>query len=320
MSAVYQPMALELHLPWEVDELRERAFKRHLKRLLIPLCLLALIIPWLPSIPVEDALSVDPPSRTQVLLDPIEAPEPEPVAPEPEPEPVRPEPAQPEPEPVAPQSTPSQQTAEPAPTPADRRESVAQSQGMDELSNQLNALRGSVNVASLRRKNLTAEAAGEVARAERSRLGREMTRRSDGVVVDDAVMASDVTALAAHDSADVEGLAMSDLPAGGPASHRSGGQGHRDMESIRRTLERTKGNVYALYQRALQENPGLTGEFTFKLVIEPEGHISQLTLLVSELGARDLEQEILHRIEQVNFGAMSVPPTVVEYRFVFMPS
>lgn len=311
-----EPMALDLHLPWELDEQREASFKRTLKRLIIPLLLLFVVVPWLPTFDSGLALERESAKRTQVLLDPIEAPEPEPVAPEPPP------PSEPEPEPVEPVAAPTPQPAA-APTPQpepDTRDTVASSQGMDELSNQLSAVRSSVNVASMQRRNLSDNQGGDVARTERARLGREMSARSNGTVVDETVMQSDITALSAHQAAEVEGLDMDSLPASHPRSHESGQSGQRDMESIRRTLEQAKGNVYALYQRALQDDPNLTGEFTFKLVIEPNGSISQLTLLVSELGMNDLEQQILSRIGQVDFGAMPVPPTVVEYRFVFLPS
>lgn len=313
-----EPMALDLHLPWELDEQREAAFKRTLKRMAIPLLLLFVVVPWLPTFDTGLELEDDTVKRTQVLLDPIEPPEPEPVAAEPPP------PPKPEPKPVEPVAAPTpkpQPAAAPTPQPEpDARESVATSQGMDELSNQLSAVRSAVNVASMQRKNLSDNEGGEVARTERARLGREMTTRSNGTVVDESVMQSDITALSAHQAAEVEGLDMNSLPASNPRAHLSGQSGQRDMESIRRKLEQTKGNVYALYQRALQDDPNLTGEFTFKLVIEPNGSISQLTLLVSELGVKDLEQQILARIEQVDFGAMPVPPTVVEYRFVFLPS
>lgn len=315
-SNAMEPMALDLHLPWELDEQRETAFKRTLKRLGLPLLLLFVVVPWLPTFDSGLDLEKETVKRTQVLLDPIEAPEPEPEVAEP------PTPPKPEPKPVEPVAAPTPEP-QPAATPQaepDARESVATSQGMDELSNQLSAVRSAANVASMQRKNLSDNQGGDVARTERARLGREMTTRSNGTVVDETVMRSDITALSAHEAAEVDGVDMDSLPASNPRSHLSGQGGQRDMESIRRKLEQTKGNVYALYQRALQDDPNLTGEFTFKLVIEPNGSISQLTLLVSELGVRDLEQQILARIEQVDFGAMPVPPTVVEYRFVFLPS
>lgn len=322
MSQVMQPMALDLNLPWQVDAQREDSFKKIVKWILVPLLVLFLVVPFLPKIDsaydAEDDLAV----RTQILLDPVAEPEEEPVVPEPEPEPevqAEPEPAAPAPSPEAsPEPAPTPET-EPEPT-VDSRQSVAESQGMTELSSQLDAMRGAVNVQSMENKNLSDNESGEVARAERARLGQELTTRSSGTVVDETVMTSEITGLSAHESTQVEGLSLSDMPPGSQRSHVSGQTGQRDMESIRRTLEQARGNIYSLYQRALNDEPGLTGEFTFKLVIEPNGSVSELTLLVSELGISQLESDILERIRAVEFGEMDVPPTVVEYRFVFLPS
>lgn len=321
MFLTLEPMALDLDLPWQVDEQREKAFKKILARVFIPLLLLFIIVPFLPTIDTGFVETDDAPVRTQILLDPVVEPEPEPVV-------VKPEP---KPEPPAP--VPVTQTKPPAPVPqkrpqprpktveqADLKESVAASQGLSELSSQLSALRSSVNMTSLQNKNLSDNEGGSVAKAERARLGQDLATRSSGVVVNETVMAGEITRLSDHQSAAVEGLVMNDAPAGNNSSHLSNQSGQRDMESIRRTLEQAKGSVYALYQRALLENPGLRGEFTFKLVIEPNGSISKLTLLVSELDIAELERNILERIKQVNFGSKDVPPTVVEYRFVFLPS
>lgn len=309
MALAYEPMALELDLPWQVDEQREKAFKDMLKRILIPLLLLFIIVPFLPKVDLDYITDQDLPVRTQILLDPIVEPEPEPVPqPKEKPKPVAPAPA------AQPQSTAQ------SPRENELKKSVSESQGLSELSRQLNAARSSVNVASMKKKNLSETDGGKVAAAERSRLGEDLTTRSSSTVVNDTVMQGEMTELSAHQSAAVEGLVTSDSPSGGQKSHLSNRVGQRDMESIRRTLEQAKGNVYALYQRALQENPGLTGEFTFELVIEPNGSISNLTLLVSELGVAELERNIIARIKTVDFGAKDVPPTVVEYRFVFLPS
>lgn len=322
MSLALEPMSLNLDLPWRVDEEREKSFRETLKRILIPVLLLFIIVPFLPTVDRGYLSEDDMPIRTQILLDPIV--EPEPIIPEPEPEPARPRP-EPQPEPPAPvaetrpQPTTPQPRAEPPPE-VDLRKSLAESQGLSELSNQLNAVRGSVNVASMQTKNLSDNTGGEVTRAERARLGEDLSTRTSSAVINESVMQGEITELAAHQSAAVEGVVMIDVPAGSQHSHSSSQEGRRDMESIRRTLEQAKGNVYALYQRALLDHPGLTGEFTFELVIEPNGSISNLTLLISELGIAELENNILERIKTVRFSAMDVPPTVVEYRFVFLPS
>lgn len=328
MSLALEPMSLELGLPWQVDEQREKAFKRILKWVLIPLLLLFIAVPLLPTVDTGYVEKDDAPVRTQVLLDPIVEPEPEPVVVKPEPKPKpkpKPKPQPKPPAPVAqPQSQPQPQPQAPSPpkpkTAEEIRKSVAESQGLSDLSSQLSAMRSSVNITSLQNKNLSDDEGGDVAKTERARLGQDLAVRTSGTVVNETVMAGEITRLSEHQSAVVEGVVMNDVPAGGHSSHVSSQTGQRDMESIRRTLEQAKGSVYALYQRALLENPGLTGEFTFELVIEPSGAISNLKLLVSELGIRELETEILERIKAVDFGAMDVPSTVVEYRFVFLPS
>lgn len=309
MSVVFQPMALELGLPWQEDEQREKVFKDTLKRTLIPLFILFIIVPFLPTVDFGYLLDADAPVRTQILLEPIVEAKPEPI----------PQP-QPKPKPVAPTATPNTQTSPEAAAKTKLKESVSRSQGLMALSRQLSAARNAVDISSMRNKNLSTNTDGQVARTERARLGEDLATKSSGVSVSGTVMQGEITQLAGHQTAAVEGVAMDGLPAGGDFSYLSNQTGQRDMESIRRTLEQAKGTVYALYQQALRDNPGLTGEFTFELVIEPNGSISELTLLVSELGIAELEKSILDRIRNVNFGVMEVSPTVVEYRFVFLPS
>lgn len=323
MALALEPMALDLGLPWQVDERREQAFRRTLKFILIPLLLLFIVVPFLPTVDRSYVADHDLPIRTQILLDPVA--EPEPIISEPEPAPPK---IAPEPEPPAPaapvaqtpaRATPAPAAPKPEPKPADLRQSVAESQGLADLSSQLNAARGAVNIASMQNKNLSDNLGGEATRADRARLGQELATRTT-TTVNETVMRSDITELSAHQSAMVEGVIMADVPEGSQYSHLSSHSGRRDMESIRRTLEHAKGNIYSLYQRALVDNPGLTGEFTFELVIQPNGTVSELKLLVSELGLSDLERNILERIRSVQFTSMDVPPTVVEYRFVFLPS
>jgi outer membrane biosynthesis protein TonB len=305
MSLAFEPMALELDLPWQADEQREKAFKDALKRTLIPLLILFIVVPFLPKVDLGYLLDDDVPVRTQILLEPIVEPKPEPI---------------PQPKPVAPAKQPKAPASPEAAAKSKLKKSVSQSQGLMELSRQLSAARSAVDISSMQNKNLSSNEGGQVARTERARLGEDLATKSSGVSVSGTVMQGEMTQLAGHQTAAVEGVVMNGLPAGEESSYLSNQTGQRDMESIRRTLEQAKGNVYALYQQALRDNPGLTGEFTFELVIEPNGSISELTLLVSELGIGDLEQSILNRIRNVNFGVMDVSPTVVEYRFVFLPS
>lgn len=322
MSANLQPFALELQLPWHADEEREKAFKNILKRVLIPVLILFLLVPWLSQIEKEyvpDETRV----QTVVLLDPpkpVPPPPPPVVQEKPKPVPVEPpKVAEPKPAP-SPKTDDRPKAVAKAPT-VDTKTSIAKSQGLAELSSQLKSLRGSVDVAKMQKKNVSTNEGGTVAASDRSVLGADnIVRKSEGIVVSEEIMKGELVALAEHQSTEVEGVVGGDANVGSQYSHLSGQTGKRDMESIRRTLEQTKSSVYTLYQRALLDHPDLAGKFTFSIVIEPNGSISNLKLVVSELGIAELENSILARIKQVNFGAKDVSPTRIEYKFVFLPS
>ncbi|MGQ9427007.1 AgmX/PglI C-terminal domain-containing protein [Gilvimarinus sp. F26214L] len=317
-----EPQALDLALPWQSNEEQEQRFRKLLKRILIAIAVLAVIIPWLPVFEKEYETPEDSIAKTKVMLEPI-------VQPEPEPEPVveeTPPPPAPKPEPE-PEPQPETRTvaesppAPPPPTPKPKdKESVMKEQGLSDLSNQLSALRGTVSVAKLQRKNVSKSDLGQKEYTARDRFGEDIAaKRSDGIQVDDVIQQENVT-LAAYSGVAVEATAYSDQPGGSQLSFLSGQAGRRDMENIRRTFEAAKSSVYSLYLQALNDNPDLAGKFIFRLVIEPDGSISELELVSSELGQRSLENTILERIKRINFGEKEVSPTAVEYAFSFLPS
>jgi hypothetical protein len=328
MSTTFQPLALELELPWQSDQQQEEKFKRILRRLLILFLLLFLIMPLLNLIEQE----YKQPEQVLVEATLLLKPKPKPVPPPPlvtkpvETKPVEPKVAQPVEKVQTPMKAP---TAEKDDKPkaiakapqVDKKESIAQAQGLSELSKQLNSLRGSVDVSKLRNKNVSDTTIGTHAASDNTVLGAETAnRRSGGINVNDSAMKGDSVALANHRSTEIEGVIGGDAFDGSQLSDLSGQAGKRDMESIRRTLESVKSNVYSLYQQSLLDNPDLAGKFTFKIVIQPDGSISDLRLISSELGIKKLESDILARIKRVNFGAKDVLPTTVEYKFVFLPS
>ena len=310
-----QPLALDLELPWNVDQEHEDKFYRLIKRIILGVCVFLVIVQFLPVFELTK-IEEEEVVKTTVMLEPREEPVVEPEKPVPPPQPK----VKPKPKPQKP-TVAKKQSSKPA-APKKEKESVIASQGLDDLSSQLSALTGALDMQKLRKKNVTNSERGKVAQNSEERLGKDnLTRRSGGVVVDDEIMKADVSALAAHESAEVEGLDFTaNIPGGTSDSYGSIRQGMRDMESIRRTLESTKSRVYTIYQRALAENPDLSGKFTFKLVIEPSGKISKLVLVSSELGIKELEDQILNNIQKVNFGQADVLATPVQYKFVFLPS
>ncbi|MBE0486578.1 AgmX/PglI C-terminal domain-containing protein [Marinobacter sp.] len=297
-------------LPWDASSEEDSRFKRILKRLLLLLLLLALVLPWLPLPEIDRAEREQvPPSLAKVLIDRKVPPPPPP------PEPVKQE-TQPE---------PAEKTAAPAPAKEVQkaREKVSQ-MGVAAFSDELASLRSSLDVAKLQAQN-TNVATGAAAKAARSVLGAQSATKTSGGV-NSSVMndTGSGTQLAARDTTAVDspiggGSGGSGAGAGSGGSRKSTVAGGRDMEQIRRVFEQHKGAIYALYNRALRSNPALQGKFVFHIVIEPDGSISSIRMVDSDLSDQNLEVRLLARIQMIAFGPEDVAATPVNYKFDFMP-
>lgn len=317
---IIQPLSPDLALPWSPNAKQEALFKRWTKRTLIVLLLLFIIIPWLPVFEKE---YVPPPQKivkTKVVLeaDQLIPPKPIPVKPKAKPKP-KPKPKS-KPKESAPKKDQNKAANKPAATKKDTKVALSQSKGLANLSSQLAALRGKTNAAGMKKKKISTNKKGMVATVDRGILGEnKATQASLGIDVDENVMKNVATELADHQTSNVEGLVSLGV-AGGTDSNYSYVSGLRDADSIRQIFEQKKGLIYALYYDALNSYPDLHGKFIFKMVIQPNGKISNLVLVSSELGIIELEQQMLSRIQLFDFGVEDVSATPVEYRFVFIPS
>lgn len=311
MTAMTSPY--DFVLPWESSREEDSRFKKILKRLLLLLLLLAVILPWLPLPEIERAEKERvPPSLAKVLIQEKKV-----VPPPPPPEPVKQE--------EKTETVKEKVAAEPAPAKKVQkaREKVSK-MGVAAFSDELASLRSSLDVAKLKAKN-TNVTTGAAAKAARSVLGATSATKTSGGVNSSVMNDSGTgTQLAAHSSTAVDspigsGTGGSGAGASGGGSHRSSVAGGRDMESIRRVFEQHKGAIYALYNRALRSDPGLKGKFVFHIVIEPDGSISSIDLVDSQLTDQKLELKLLARIQMISFGPEDVAATPVNYKFDFMP-
>lgn len=108
---------------------------------------------------------------------------------------------------------------------------------------------------------------------------------------------------------------------GGGTLHRGGsGKASRSLEDIRLVFERNKGALYAIYNRALREEPSLQGKVVLELKIAPSGQLVDCRILSSELKAKELEQKLIARIRQFDFGAKDVDQMTVSWPLDFLPS
>jgi len=108
--------------------------------------------------------------------------------------------------------------------------------------------------------------------------------------------------------------------AGGTLQKGGSGKASRSIEEIKLVFERNKGAIYAIYNRALREEPSLQGKVVLELKIAPAGQVTDLRIVSSELKSADLERKLLARIRQFDFGAKDVDAITVTWPVDFLPS
>ena len=107
---------------------------------------------------------------------------------------------------------------------------------------------------------------------------------------------------------------------GGTLQKSGSGKASRSIEEIKLVFERNKGAIYAIYNRALRDDPALQGKVVLELKIAPSGEVAGLRIVSSELKAEDLEKKLLARIRSFDFGAKDVDAMVVTWPVDFLPS
>jgi hypothetical protein len=299
----------DFQLPWESAKREDERFKRILKRLLLLFFIFAFIVPWLPlpQIEREEAERVPPKLAKLILRQKL------PAAPKPAPPPK-----------VVENTKPVDKKTESAKqVKVEKARKKVASMGIGAFSKQLKSLRSSLDIAKLQASNTNVKT-GAAAKSTRSVLGRNTaTKTSGGIVASNMSTNGNGTQLSGRNGVTIAGNSGDGDSvtggSGGGGKSRSTVNGGRDMESIRRVFEKHKGAIYAIYNRALRNDPEIKGKYVFHLVIEPSGSISSIKMVSSELGNSKLESKLLARIRMINFGQEDVTATPVNYKFDFLP-
>jgi periplasmic protein TonB len=108
--------------------------------------------------------------------------------------------------------------------------------------------------------------------------------------------------------------------AGGTVQRGNSGKASRSTEEIKLVFDRNKGAIYAIYNRALREDPGLQGKVVLELTIAPSGAVSECRIVSSDLKSPELEAKLLARIRQFDFGAKDVDLMIAKFPVDFLPS
>src|SRR5579862_9374590 len=232
----------------------------------------------------------------------------------------------PKPPPPVPQVKPKPETKPvpvPIPKPVDK---VAEARKKAErqiskIKDELADLRRDVDLTALGQAKLQG-AVGQDSHAERSLIASNAGVGSGGIVT---------TAIASRGFGRGAG-AVGDYQAGtvnsriaqaghGEAVSRSGsGKASRSEEEIALIFDRNKGAIYALYGRALRQQPDLQGKLVLEFTIAPSGEVTECHVVSSELKDPDLERMIVARVKLFRFEAKDVAPITTTKPIEFVPA
>lgn len=294
----------------------DRRFRRLLLRFGLPMLLWALVVPWLHFEPPAPVLKIAEPVPRRVELLP-EPPKPRPVEPKREAE--RPQSL---PKPV-PKPLPEAAAAPAASAPKPDARQQAAAAGLMRMREQLAALNDRSLVAVDSQQALitgarTASGSGPALAAAGSSAGAG-TAGSRGVAGQGAV-----GDLGARRTGQVQSGTAGGGAGIGTGAGRTGaaGRGGRGLEEIQLGFDRSKSSLNAIFSRAARETVGMgAGRIVVSLSIAPDGSVTRCELVSSSFANPALEQKLLARIRQMNFGAKDVPPfTYPNYPIDFLPS
>lgn len=318
-------------LPWTTEAEQERNFRKLLAITVAAFLAVAMLLSVLPvPEPEPGAVEEIPPRFARLVLERPEPPPPPPPVerrepePPPEPEPVR------EPERVVEQRTVTPEPAAvetPAPPPVDRTLEArerARVAGVLPFAEQLSALRDNEALGRLDAPQVASSSAGAEAGpavAERALITSLAGRGSGGI--NTAALSRDTGGggLAGRATTQVESPVAA-LGGGGGEEVSAAGGGERparSREEIERVFDRNKGAIYALYNRALRENPTLQGKLVLRLTIAPDGRVTHCEVVSSELGDPELEQKLVQRVMLFQFEPKDVEPITTTKPIDFFP-
>ena len=293
-------------LPWTPSEAEERLFRRIVGATIGLFLAFGILIPLLPEPPVIQPLAPEESQRivefilTQPKPPPVEAPKPVEV-PKAKTKVVTPVPV-----------------ARVVPEP-DPRKKAAES-GLLALADELADLRDMDVDRDVKDTPLNA-GVGDKTRVDRNILTASVGTNSGGIAVSRASsgFGGGSTGLKGNTTARV---ASTVAGSNAPEATRSGksGKASRTREEIELVFDKNKSAIYALYSRALRDNPALQGKVVLEVTIAPSGEVTQCRVISSELGDPELERKLVARVKMFRFESRDVATMTTTKPIEFFPA
>ncbi len=319
------PFYREYDLPWTLGRSQEQKFQRLLGIVFAVALALGLVWPFIP-VPEPDPNEVIeiPPRIAQLLLEekPLPPPPPPPKEEEPEPEPEEePEPEQvaetepePEPEPIIPEP-------EPEPVPDQTEIAREQARAAFTFAEDLTDLVDNDLVDSVADDRELTASVGEAQRNERSMITSKAGAASGGINTASMSRNTGGTQIAGRNTTKIESP-VDNVPeqAGGARRTGTSNKAARSREEIELVFDKNKGAIFALYNRALRQDPSLEGKLVLRLTIAPTGEVTFCEIVSSELNNPELERKLVQRIKLFRFESRNVEPITTTKPIDFFPT
>ncbi|HEY0973661.1 MAG TPA: AgmX/PglI C-terminal domain-containing protein [Solimonas sp.] len=325
---------------WDLAEEADRRFRRMCLIIGIPLLILGIVIPLLDLVGLTRGGGTLAGSRYVELLPEQPAPvaekveEPKPAEQdEPEPEEVKAEPT-PEPKPEPPRPVEQQKPVEVPPEvqrqrAVDQARQTAQRSGVMAFSSQLSALHTGVAAIEQNNNALSTLSTGEGA-VEPGASSRAFEQAASGTSggIGSATGSGQTRRSQSGSGLGERRTTVVESPVGFGEDRTRPGQGGdkliagRTLEEIQLTFDRNKGAFYAIFNRAMRDNPNIgAGKIVVSITIAPSGAVTDCQLVSSTFNDPDLERKVVQRVMLLNFGAKAVPAfTYPNYPINFLPS
>lgn len=295
----------EYTLAWEVDPEERRRFWRLMGGGLLLVLLLGVVLPLIHLPNETPSLEAVPERLARLMVE--EKPKPPPPPP-----PVELPKPKPETKPV------------PVPKPVDRAAEArkkAQQSGLLKLKDELADLRQNIDLTPLGQTKNLQGAVGQDSHAERSLITSKAGSGSAGITTANASrgFGSGAGSLTGHDTTAVSSRIAA---ASGSGNLAKGGSGKpsRSEEEIALVFDSNKGAIYALYGRALRDQPELQGKLVLEFTISPAGEVTECHVVSSELKNPDLEKKIVARVKLFRFAAKDVATITTTKPIEFVPT
>jgi periplasmic protein TonB len=295
----------EYGLTWDVDPEEQRRFRRLMGGGLLLVLLLGLIFPFI-HLPRETQTAAEAVPERLARLMAEEKPKPPPPPPVEQPKP------KPEVKPT------------PVPKPVDREADArkkAQQSGLLKLKDELADLRQNVDLTPLGQTKNLQGAVGQDSHAERSLIASKVGAGSAGITTANSSrgFGTGAGSLSGHDTMAVSSR-IAAASGGGNVSKGGSGKPSRSEEEIALVFDSNKGAIYALYGRALRDQPELQGKLVLEFTISPAGDVTECHVVSSELKDAELERKIVARVKLFHFAARDVATMTTTKPIEFVPT